>query len=330
MVEQRSRRLFSDLFITLLFLALSILAGCAGQRLAPGSEQQTVTVQAGENAGDRPIPVFTLHDTQYGANRIGTVEAAIAGGQSAVGINSAFPTFYTATKAFTTERGSYINHIYRVHFERTPHSLFPFHLTAGKHPGLLVIITVDGYHHPLLITTVHTCGCYVAVIPTGWLDPALYPEDWPADHQSVYGEKLPARLGMITRQEQVEVVVRPEVHRVMDVRVVDRASLDQRPVVYAREGSLHSLRHLPLPHGGETSWYYRNWPLRGHVKGAVKWWEMLLLSLPSLDLLVGMDKDFGDTELTGNPFYTSLQPWYRHQSDLNNFSGFLRFQGWKL
>ncbi len=54
--------------------------------------------------------------------------------------------------------------------------------------------------------------------------------------------------------------------------------------------------------------YYDQWPFRRHVKGAVKLWESLLLSLVSLDLYVGMDKEYSSTAEDRNSFfYTSLK-----------------------
>ena len=87
---------------------------------------------------------------------------------------------------------------------------------------------------------------------------------------------------------------------------------------------------LPLENGEVTSLYYDQWPLQGHVKGSIKPWESLLLSLVSLDFYVGMDKEYGDTAVSGNPFYTSLFPWNRRASDMNDFAGFLNFWGWRL
>lgn len=312
-------------------LCILLLSGCAA---VPPSSLDAAGVQVVSVASPpgqiRYTPVFTLYGVDRQHNRIGTVEAVHKNGEVQVVVNGLKPTLYTAVSQFSTNRATYTNYVYRIHFEKTPHSLLPFHLTAGKNPGLLVIITVNQAQQPLLVTTVHTCGCYAAVIPTAWLDEALYPDDWPRETQSVYGEKLPAVLEKVFPAQQIELLIRPDLHRVMDIRVAAGGDLSHGQVVIAAEVSTDTLRHLPLPGGGETSFYYANWPLQGHVKGAVKWWEMLLLSVPSLDLLVGMDKDYGDTELTGNPFYTSLQPWYRRSSDINDFAGFLHFHGWKL
>ncbi len=126
------------------------------------------------------------------------------------------------------------------------------------------------------------------------------------------------------------VTVKPEAYRVLDLSLARRNKLPATERVTAVIEPLQSLKTLPLDQGEVTSLYYNAWPLRGHVKGAIKPWESLLLSLVSLDLFVGMDKEYGNTALTGNPFYTSLLPWNRQASDMNDFSQFLRFQGWNL
>ena len=82
--------------------------------------------------------------------------------------------------------------------------------------------------------------------------------------------------------------------------------------------------------GKTTSFYYKEGVLKGHVKGSIKYWESIFMSLFSLDLFVGMDKAYSDTELTGNPFYTSLKPWNRNSSNMWDFAGFLEFWGWRL
>jgi hypothetical protein len=81
---------------------------------------------------------------------------------------------------------------------------------------------------------------------------------------------------------------------------------------------------------GFTSFYHQKGPLKGHVKGSVKFLESIFLSLPSLDFFVGTDKVYGNRQETGNPFYTSLKPWNRNASDMGNFARFLEFWGWRL
>lgn len=315
--------------LLLLILLTSYLTGCSP--LSGGHAlRETVQLEQPETATARILPVFTTLESGETYNRIGTVEALDKSGRVIVRVNGARPTVYEASASFTTTKGEYTNSIYRVHFEKTPFSLFPFHLTAGKHPGLLVFLTRDENQHLVLVTTVHTCGCYVAILPTGWLAADAYPDNWPESEVDIYGETLPARLPLVVPGESIELVIRPDTHRIMGINVITGKEQADRNLVTAEIRSQKSLRNLHTEQGNETSFYYSGWPLTGHVKSAFKWWELLLLSIPSLDLFVGMDKDYGSTELTGNPFYTSLQPWYRSRSDMNQFSTFLQFHGWEL
>jgi len=240
------------------------------------------------------------------------------------------PVVYAEARPFATEKGSYTNLVYRIHFPELPFSLIPFHLGAGKHVGLLVILTLDARHQVLLVTTAQTCGCFAVSIPTQSLPTSSYPDDWPAKPLAVFGERLPARLPSIGENDILQVMIRPEVHRIMDLQVLPKQSLSTQTLHTAEVVGVETLKKLPLADGSLTSFYYSDWPLTGHVKGAIKPWESLLLSLVSLDFFVGMDKEYGDTRESGNPFYTSLKPWNRSASDMNDFAGYLRFNGWKL
>lgn len=313
-----------------IFFLVFCFSGCASY-----SERslQNETVQLDHsNAGsyDGVLPVFTTLQSDKPHNRIGFIEAFDDERSKNVRVNTTNPVVYVANRTFTTEKGVYSNSIFRVHFEKTPFSLVPFYLTAGKHPGLLVVLTRDRHKHVVLVTFVQTCGCYVTIIPTTWLGRECYPSNWPQKEISVYGETYPAQLEAVGPDQFIELIIKPDTHRVMRIQVIGKEELSTRNLVTGAVASQDSLRHLKTEQGRETSFYYQAWPLRGHVKGAVKWWEMLLLSIPSLDLFVGMDKEFGSTEQTGNPFYTSLQPWFRTVSDMNDFATFLAFHGWKL
>jgi len=317
-----------------LVLLLFVLSGCAS---LPTATQKESALHVGVREGSAdPIrsfaPVFILPGSEKSYNRIGRVVAHEKNGREYIGIDPDQPVVYFGSFSFATDRSVYTNQVYRVHFQKIPLKFVPFHLAAGNNIGVLVIITFSMDRVPLLVTTVNTCGCYVAVIPTGSLPPDAYPPAWTNKPQSVYGETLPAVLPPYSENDVLLVSVRPEVHRVMDLQVVPRAMLAARPLVYADMLSLQSLKVLPLTNDKTktTSFYYDAWPLRGHVKGSIKAWESLLLSLVSLDFYVGMDKEYGDTEVSGNPFYTSLLPWNRHASDMNDFAGFLKFWGWRL
>lgn len=82
--------------------------------------------------------------------------------------------------------------------------------------------------------------------------------------------------------------------------------------------------------GKVTSFYYEDGPYKGYVKEAFKAWETIFMGLISLDPLVGTDKAYEDSQVTGNRFYTSLKPWNRDDSDMWHFQRFLEFWGWRL
>lgn len=312
--------------------AMAVLSGCAGHRAKLVREQQTVIakMETIESPMAARAPVFVLHGTEERHNRIGRVLALGTGTDATVGIDPDDPVVYADTRSFVTEKERYTNLVYRVHFSDLPFSLIPFHLGAGKHVGILVILTMDARQQVQLVTLAQTCGCYAVSIPTQALPADRYPDNWPTRPLMVFGERLPARLPPIGREELLQVVVRADVHRVMDLRVTPMSAAAAGKASTAALLPLAALKRLPLADGGQTSWYYSGWPLAGHVKGAIKPWETLLLSLVSLDLFVGMDKEYGDTRESGNPFYTSLLPWNRTASDMNDFAAYLRFNGWKL
>ena len=100
-------------------------------------------------------------------------------------------------------------------------------------------------------------------------------------------------------------------------------------VVHINTVPMDQLITLPAK-SGTTSFYHSDGVLKGHVKGSVKPLETLFMSLISLDLFVGTDKAYADSAETGNPFYTSLKPWRRNDSDMWYFANFLTYWGWRL
>jgi len=128
------------------------------------------------------------------------------------------------------------------------------------------------------------------------------------------------------------IYLRPGVHRVMDIAVVEEGALKKSlhfTILPASLKPMQELERIPLD-AGTTSFYYNKGVLKGHVKGSVKPWESIFLSLPSLDFFVGTDNIYGDRKETDNPFYTSLKPWNREASDMWYFATFLKFWGWRL
>ena len=283
----------------------------------------------------RHTPLFAAYGCNDSWNRIGMPSARInEKGEEIVYVDGDRPAIYGLKREFATKRGTYTNLVYRIHFSEVPFSLVPFYLTAGKNVGLLVVLTLDDRNRPLLVTTVSTCGCYVAITPTSYLPREAYPVGWnPAEPIHVYGEILPPILDF-RRKERPKLLVhlRPDVHRVMDLEVVEEARLtnpESRVLIETPLLPMEHLKQIPI-NGQQTSFYYEDWPYKGFVKDSFKSWEAISLSLISLDFFVGTDKIYGDSNKTGTRFYTSLKPWDREESDMWHFDRFLQFNGWRL
>ena len=210
-----------------LLLAVSLLAGCGGRSTGVVQEQQTVLVQA-EAAAPLVLtraPAFVLREVQDRHNRIGRVRASGTKGAERVSIDPETPVIYADTRSFTTEKGAYTNLIYRIHFSEQPYSLIPFHLGAGKHVGLLVILTLDARQQVLLVTTASTCGCYAVSIPTGSMPlPCIPTAGRPPRLQCTANGCRPG-CRPIGENDILQVRVRPDVQRIMDLQVVPRQSL---------------------------------------------------------------------------------------------------------
>lgn len=316
--------------------SLLLPAGCLHyQSVAPG-EPPLAYLPGGPapELAARFAPAFLVHSPGQAHNRLGRPVAALdAQGWPAVSVDPARPAVFYEVERFATSRGQYTNLIYRAHFPATPFSLYPFFIGAGQNMGLLVVVTLDAAQRPVLVATVGTCGCYLSLTATGDLPLEALPEGWSGAPQEIYGETLPARLDYAGLGDPVLVVsLRPGEHRVMDLRLRERAELaalpaDQRVRAELREAA--GLTRLPLagaPDGETVSLFHRGGVLSGHVKGAWKPWETLLMSWFALDALVGMDKAYPDQD---NPFYTSLKPWARQDSDMRDYPRFLRYWGWR-
>jgi hypothetical protein len=319
--------------VGLLLVAILLSAGCAVNPPLPQEPARWIYSVAGPDQGTAGqwAPAFAVpgHDAVY--NRIGGPVVRQDGDTCPeIIIDPDLPTLYVMQQSFTTDKAVYTNLIYRVHFPEVPYSLVPFNLTAGKNPGLLVVVTLNAQNLPVLVTTVHTCGCYLAMVPTRYLPKDALPVDWEEGPQEVYGEHLPSMLDFsgITAPK-ILVSVRPETHRIMDIAVAAAKEFASRPIQVIPMQLEPMDRLSRLPNGnGTISFYYTEGAMQGHVRGSIKPWETLLLGPLSLDPFVGSDKVF-ETPI-GSPFYTSLKFWRRDDSDMRDFPRFLRYWGWRL
>jgi hypothetical protein len=321
---------------TFIVVLAIIVSGCAHHQKLPPEEVHTIYVAAGKEDTllSKYAPVFLTYDYQNQYNRIGRPSARFdEKGDEYIYVDVEKPVIYYLQEEFSTEKGEYTNLIYRIHFPRVPFSLIPFYITSGYNVGIIVVITLDSRKRPVLVSSVGTCGCYIAIVPTTYLARDALPEDWEEKTLDVYGERLPWILDYNKeKQPKVFVFLRPGVHRVMNLEIIDGESLLHAKGFKAIQAPMEptsALKEIPL-NGKTTSFYYDYGPQKGHVKRSMKFWETLMLSLISFDLLVGADKVYGENDEYGNPFYTSLKPWNRKASDMSNFPRFLKFWGWRL
>ncbi len=321
------------LVVLVLFLAATAMAGCAHLEQVDTQVKPIAYLPDGPSPGlvARFAPVFVVHNPHQTHNRIGKPRAHLDDrGLEVIEIDVSQPAAFYQIARFETQRASYTNLLYRVHYPATPASLLPFFIGWGQNMGNFIVVTLNSQNQPVLVTTVGTCGCYLASIPTTALPVDALPKDWSGKLLELYGETLPAILDFNTIQDSRLVMeFRPGEHRVMNIALEPIAKLRDSRIYQLSSAQLlpmAGLERLPLG-GGYTSLYYQEGPLHGHVKGAYKPLETVFLGIVTLDFVVGMDKAYGYPD---NPFYTSIKPWARLDSDMNDFPRFLRYWGWRL
>lgn len=315
---------FLSIFGMLFFSACS-----AVPQHPPLSAMKTYVAEADGWYFSPQAPIFVIEAPDKTYNRIGTPSARLVEGKEDVFIDPSHPTIYTRKTTFKTERGTYTNLTYRVHFEKVPVS----YLGWGDNVGLLLVVTLNAAGKPVLFTTVHTCGCYLAFVPTSYLPTEAYPEGWNFGRQEVYGQNLPGMIdfsGIDPDQSSLMLRLQDGTHRVMDLWLEPNAALYKYDLVKSTLKPLKMLEGLSLPEGASTSFYETSGDRRDYVKKSQKPWERLFMGWWALDLRVGEDKKLGRDPEDGISFYTSLKPWARSASDLRNFTEFLHYWGWKL
>jgi len=303
-----------------LIFALLMAGGCATTR--PDGKALALLPPTYDNSlYSRHLPILVIHNPDSDYNRVGRIVIK----KDRVAVDPDDPAVYVRTENFSTPRGRYRNLIYRFHFKEVPFSLVPFHLTAGKNVGLIVVVTLDENDKTILFTTVHTCGCYLAFLPSREIDPEMLPPGWPKNRQKILGERLPAFIDG-KKEGRILLDIRPATHRVMEARW-----LDNEEAAGLRPGQrIKILPYSSLDDDRTGSIFVKKGLRRGYVKESHKPFEMLLMGWWTLDPFIGEDKDLGDHRNTGTRFYTSLKFWARENSDMADFARFLKYWGWRL
>lgn len=289
-------------------------------------------------AGDEALlaeqaPVFLIGHNELAYNRIGTPSARFdEDGEEEIYIDPERPTIYHQIETFETDKGLYRNLIYRIHFEESPFTWRPFNASAGKNVGAMAIVTLDETNHPVLLTTVQSCGCYHAITPTNFLRTDVYPEEWVDEPVVNYGETLPARLNYpknTATDSRIVIHIGSGTHRTIDISLMTPSNIaDAYPTIAAATAPMESLKTIPLTEG-YTSFYYEKGYKRGLVKGAEKPWETLLFGLWSWDSHVGQDREYASKEDSGHRFYTTLRASQKKEADMWDYAGYLRHNGWR-
>lgn len=321
---------------TLVLLVFLLLSACTTLPPAhpPADQLLLYTLADEETLLSRYAPVFAIEDARKSYNRIGTPGAKLGPERrEIIYIDPETPTVYAGEERFATRKGRYTNLIYRIHFEEVPGGFSPYYLTEGKNVGLLFIITLNNENEPVLYTSVHTCGCYLAFVPTSYTPADVLPKGWKKERQTVYSENLPGLLAYTSdapEQDKVVFVIRGGTHRVRDIRLADKGILPDYKKITADLQPFDALEMLPLGRQRVTSFYETFGPRKGYVKGSYKARERLYMSWWALDWRIGEDKKLGRNTFDGVTFYTSLKPWAREASDLRDFVTFAEYWGWKL
>jgi hypothetical protein len=318
------------LYVSAVFLCF-LFTGCAAPQNGRDGQPALYVPPPPASIPAREAPVFLIKDVDKIFNRIGSPTVTGDKNTSEYIVDPEKPAVYFEEQRFTTEKGSYSNLIYRIHFPEVPLSWESWHLTSGSNPGLLFIYTLDASGELILITTVHTCGCYLAFIPTDRMPKDFLPLDWTDGSQDVYGYWLPRHINLLHDDAmRVAFTIESETHRVGHVAVLSGYSLDRyQPRFTLPLYPMQQLFQLSFE-GSTVSFFEDEGARKGYVKGSSKILERLFMGWWVFDLQIGEDKAYSIHDTSGIPLYTSLKFWAREASDLKNFPAFLKYWGWRL
>jgi hypothetical protein len=296
----------------------------------PANNLLAYTVKKNETLLNQYVPIFVIENAKEKYNHIGTPSAKVnMKKKENIYVNPEKATIYSEIRKFKTSKNAYTNLIYRIHFEKTPGS----YLGKGNNMGLFFIVTLNSQNRPILYTSVHTCGCYIAFVPTSYMPEDGFPDNWKKERQTAHSESLPGILDFKTSspdQNKIFILVRDGSHRIKDIWLSTTNPSEKYTIMMAETKPLTSLEKLLLKDKTITSFYETSGSRKGYVKGSHKIYERLLMSWWAFDWRIGEDKMLGNDKNSGILFYTSLKPWAREKSDMRDFETFLQYWKWNL
>ena len=321
--------------ILFLLIGISLLSACAtSQKKEPASKPLAYVIQNDEVENVPFAPVFIIENPEEEHNLIGTPSARLnKNDQIQVFVNPEMANIYQDSRTFMTAKGDYTNIIYRIHFEEVPLKLSPYSIGEGKNVGAILIETLNQDGNPVLYTTVHTCGCYLAFVPTSYMPKDAFPKRWNKKRQRVQTKTLPGMLDMKNASPEttrVMFLIESGSHRIKNVWLENPEASNKYQIEKVETQPLDSLDYLSLGNGETTSFFEGVGSEKGYVKNNQKIWERLFMSWWTFDPRIGEDKKLGTSKEDGPVFYTSLKPWNKEKSDMRDFASFLQFWGWNL
>lgn len=336
-IPRRSRLLLRLGPLALLFVAATPATGQERLRKSPVAPSTESQDQTEEDLSLLLVwaPRFEVREGARPFNRIGSPRLSLRNGKLRARIDPESPALFSEIRHDDVAGRSLLHLVYRIHFTRLPFTASVF-FERHSNVGLLALVTLDALdHEPLFLTTVYTCGCYCALLPTRNFPKAQLPKNWPSVTKKVFGKRLPAEVPVPEPGTSHWVIhMASRTHRVDGITIAaDTSKGNALPLV-----PMSKLRNLPIEGAGAgagapgqtASFFYTSGFLKGHVRGSFSPIEGLTAGLFLLDPLLGMDKDFGDPAITGTRFYTGLLPWQRNISRLDRFDPLLRSLGFRF
>ena len=190
------------------------------------------------------------HTDHFGALRFTTNDTP--------GIDIDNPVAYQRI-AFTRYRGQTLTQlVYSIWFPERPASQM-IDLLAGHLDGVMIRITLDERGIPLLVDSIHSCGCYHLFFPT----PRLSPRPAPQSHME--WAFIPATLPLLGAGQRVQLRLASASHYLVDIRPFDNV-LRAADIRYGLRDD-NELRSLPIMNAGHKSVFGNDGIIDGSERG---------------------------------------------------------------
>ena len=229
------------------------------QHYVPAATAQEVSLLT-SNAGALGIPALTTAQWQAllqrhapilqveargDFDRIGAI--VFRGKEPAVDANESIAYQRVAFTRFNGQ--TLVQLVYTFWFsERPRHGALD--LLGGPLDGLIVRVTLAPDGEPLMVDSIHACGCYHVFFP----GPRL--AEISAPSAAMEWAFVPKRLPALKPGQRIAFRIESGTHYITDIRAVDTIAPDATPEATTyRTTDENSLRSVPLPSGGRRNLY---------------------------------------------------------------------------